>query len=140
MGYWQAMSQQNVQLLRTLFDGWARGDFGAGSDALAHDFVWRQLHGVVEPGSHQGARAGEALRRIFEVYEDFSVKAEEYIDAGDKVIVVARSHGIARASRLEMNQRLAFVWTVRDGKLVDNVQNPSRHRALAALGLADKVG
>jgi uncharacterized protein len=129
-----------VEIVRTLFDGWARGDFSAGSEMLAPDFVWRPLRGVVEPGSHQGAGAGEALRRIFEVYEAFSVKAEEYIDAGDKVIVVARSRGIARASRLEMDQRLAFVWTVRDGKLVHNEQYASRHEALAALGLADDAG
>lgn len=111
------MSEDNVELVRELYDSWARGDFRAGAELLAPDFEWVQRAGAVEPGTHRGAQAGDALRRIFEVWADFSVRAEEFIDAGEKVVVVARSRGIARGSGMQLDQVFAYVWTARDGQL-----------------------
>lgn len=68
------------------------------------------------------------------MYESFRVGAEEYIDLGDKVVVVARSHGRARASGMEMNQRFPYVWTVREGQLVCNETYADRASALEAVG------
>ncbi len=125
-----------MELVRGVYEGWARGDFSAGVDVLASDFEYRQLSGAVEPGSHRGSRVGGAMRKLFEVYEDFRVEAEEYIDAGDKVVVVARSYGIARRSKMPLDQRFAFVWTVEDGKLVATEVFPGRREALEAAGLS----
>jgi uncharacterized protein len=127
------MSEDNVELVRELYDGWARGDFSAGAELLAPDFEWLQLAGAVEPGSHRGEEAGSALRRIFEVWADFSVRAEEFIDAGEKVVVVARSRGTAKRSGMELDQVFAYVWTVRDGKLVRNEVFADRRAAFASL-------
>jgi ketosteroid isomerase-like protein len=131
------MSQENVEMVREIYRGWARGDFSAGADVLASDFEYRQLPGAVEPGSPRGAEVGRALRGIFDVYEDFRVDAEEYIDAGEQVVVVARSHGTARGSRMQLEQRFAFVWTVKDGKLARTQVYPTRREALGAIGLAE---
>jgi len=79
--------------------------------------------------------AFRAIYDIFEVYEDLCVEAEEYVDAGDTIVVVARAHGTARGSGLHMDQRLAFVWTVREGKPVQMEQYPNREDALKAVDL-----
>ena len=84
-----------------------------------------------------GADANRALRRIFEVYDDFRVEAAEYVDAGDTIVVVVRGHGTARGSGLQMDQRLAQAWAVREGKPVRMEQYPTRSEALKAVGLAD---
>jgi ketosteroid isomerase-like protein len=131
------MSQDNVELVRGIYEGWARGDWAVGGDAISPDFEWRQLRSAVEPGAHTGAGVGEAMRRIFDIWEDFAVEAEEYIDAGDCVVVVARSHGVARGSRIELDQRFAFVWTVRDGRLIRNEIYKDRAEALKAVGLEE---
>jgi len=131
------VSQKNVEVVRAVYDCWRRGDFRATANKVAPDFEWKQVHGVVEPGSHVGADAKRALRSIFEVYEDLRVEAEEYVDAGDTIVVVARAHGTARGSGLHMDQRLAFVWTVREGKPVQMEQYPNRADALKAVGLAE---
>jgi len=124
-----------VETVRAIYECWRRGDFRATADKVATDFEWKQVHGVVEPGSHVGADANRALRSIFEVYEDLRVEAEEYVDAGDTIVVVARAHGTALRSGLHMDQRLAFVWTVREGKPVQMEQYPNREDALKAVGL-----
>jgi ketosteroid isomerase-like protein len=113
------------------------GGVGLRGGGSAPDFEWKQVDGVVEPGSHVGAEANRALRNVFEIYEDFSVKAEEYIDAGDTVLVVARARGTARGSGLQIDQRWTFVWTVRDGRPVGMEQHPSREAALKAVGLEE---
>jgi ketosteroid isomerase-like protein len=64
------MSQENVELVRRIYDGWSRGDFGVGADLLAGDFEWQQHAEAVEPGSHRGVAIGHALEKIFEVYAD----------------------------------------------------------------------
>jgi len=128
------VSHENVEVVRAVYD---QGDLRATANKVAPDFEWKQVHGVVEPGSHVGADANRALRSIFEVYEDLRVEAEEYVDAGDTIVVVARAHGTARGSGLHMDQRLAFVWTVREGKPVQMEQFPNREDALKAVDLEE---
>ena len=127
-----------MAVVRAVYDCWARGDFRTSADKFAPDFEWVQLRAVVEPGSHRGPEARDrAMRSIFEVWENFRIEPEEYIDAGDRVIVVARSHGTARGSGMQLDQRFASVWTVRDGKAVRMELYASRDEALKALGLSD---
>jgi ketosteroid isomerase-like protein len=131
------MSRENVELVRLIHDGWSRGDFGVGTDLMAPEFEWHQYAEAVEPGSHRGAAIGGAISKIFEVYDNFRVEPEEYIDAGDKVVVTARAQGTGRGSGVELDQRFAFVWTVRHGKLADLVMFADRHEALEAAGLRE---
>ena len=131
------MSQENVEQIRAVYDCWARGDFRAPAERLGADFEWRQVHGVVEPGSHAGQKANRALRSVFDVYDDVRVEPEDYVDAGDSVVVVARFQGTARGSGLHVDQRFAFVWTVRDGNPIRMEQYGSREAALKAVGLEE---
>jgi ketosteroid isomerase-like protein len=133
--YCDLVSQQNLDLVRRIYEGWSRGDFSVGADLLAPDFEWRQHAEAVEPGSHRGEKIGGALKKIFEIYENFRIEPEEYIDADDRVIVVGRSRGTARGSGLEVDQPFAWVWTVRGGHLVRLEVYSAREQALAAAGL-----
>ena len=131
------MSQENVQLVRRIFDAWAEGDFSVGRDLVAENFEWRQPAEAVEPGSRGGEAIGGSLKRIFEVYENFTVTPEEFLDAGDQVVVVARVHGVSRGAGLALDQRFAFVWTVSDGRLARNEVFADRSQALAAAGISE---
>ncbi len=131
------MSQETVELVRTVLGGWARGDFRAGSDLLAADFEWKQRPDAVEPGSHRGASVGTALRQVFGVWENYRIEAEEYIDAGDRIVVVGRGRGTARGSGLELDQSLFFLWTARNGKLASVELFRDRGDALEAVGLSE---
>ena len=131
------MSRENVELVHRIHDGWSRGDFSIGTDLMAPDFEWHQHDEAVEPGSHNGAAIGGAIRRIFKVLEDFRVEPEEYIDAGDKVVVIARNRGTGKGSGVELDQRFAYVWTVQLGKLADLQVYEDRRNALEAAGLGE---
>jgi ketosteroid isomerase-like protein len=129
------MSKENVELVRQVYAGWARGDFSVG--ALSPDFRWGQLAGAVEAGERRGPEVADALRRLFEIYKDFRTDAEEFIDAGDRVVVVARSRGTARRSGMELDQRFAYVWTIQDGMLCGFQMYATRAEALDAVGLKE---
>ena len=131
------MSRENLELVRTVYEGWARGDFRAGADLFAPDFEWKQRPDAVEPGSHRGPAIGTALRRILEVWEDYRLEAEEYIDATDAVVVVSRARGTARGSGIPLDQRMVVVWRARDGKLVGIEAFGTREEALEAVGLPE---
>ena len=131
------MSQENVELVRTVFGDWARGDFRAASDLFAEDFEWKQSPDAVEPGSHRGASIRSALRQLFEIYENYRIEAEEYIDAGDGIVVVGRARGTARGSGMELDQGVFFVWRARNGKLASLEAFRDRGEALEAVGLQE---
>jgi uncharacterized protein len=129
------MSQENVEIVRLVHDRWARGDFAVGADLLAPDFEWHQFPQAVEPGTRRGPEVAEAFRRMFEIYEDMRVDPREFIEAGDKVVVIGRAFATARGSGMPLDTQIAFVWTVRDGKLVRNEAFTDRREALEAAGM-----
>jgi ketosteroid isomerase-like protein len=131
------VSQENVELARAIHEAWARGDFGARTELLAEEFSWDQHADAVEAGSRRGVEVGQSLRRIFEVYENYRITAEEFIDAGDHVVVMGRATGTAKTSRMELDQRFAFLWTVQRGLLTRLQVFTDPKEALEAAGLSE---
>ena len=113
------MSQENVEIVRSIFEAGRRGTSDVGWDLM--DPTSSGVH-AVRPSSrapHRGATVIErALENIFEIYEDFHVEAERYIDAGDQrswSFVPART---GEGAALDVDRKLRRLWTVADGKLV----------------------
>jgi ketosteroid isomerase-like protein len=61
---------------------------------------------------------------------------EEFIDAGDEVVVATRVSGRGRDG-IQLDVRIYAVWEIRDGKLVRLRMYADRERALGAAGLTD---
>ena len=130
------MSQENVERVRAVHDGWARR-FRVAQSCSRRISPGTSPHEAVEPGSRRGPEVRDALRNLFDVYDDYRVEASEFIDGGNAVVVVARSKGTAKASRMELDQLFAFVWTVQGGRLARLRVFTDREQALAAAGLRE---
>jgi ketosteroid isomerase-like protein len=130
------MSQENVELVRSLYEG--GGDRGR-LLALAHpDIVVDASRRVFNPTTHVGT---DGLRRMFaeadEVWEEFRVEPLEFIDAGDRVVVMVRTVGKGKGSGAEARQHSAQIWVLRDSLVVRwEVGYADRHEALEAAGLS----
>jgi ketosteroid isomerase-like protein len=131
------VSRTSLELVRTIYKAWSRGDFSVGEGLVGEDFEWHQFAQAVEPGARRGDAIGDSLRNLFEVYENFRVEPVEFIDAGDKVVVVQRARATGRGSGIELDQPLASVWTVQAETLVRHEVYLSRYDALRAVGLDD---
>ena len=136
------MSQENVEVVRRVYDAAARRDTEAVFSLYDPDVEWdgsRSRWAEVMPRPQ--VRGHEELRGVFreyfEMWETLEDDLQELIDAGDYVISVVTSRGRGRISGVEVEWAgNAGVWTIRDGKVVRVVWFSSRKEALEAVGLS----
>src|SRR2546430_9181954 len=125
------MSQENVELVRAIYGRWAAGSSARG--LIDADLEYVNPPYAVESGTRRDRRA---LAKVREVYPDFRVEPERFLDAGDDVVVIGTARGTA-ASGVEAQWRQGYVWTVRDGKAVRFRWLNHPHEALEAVGLRE---
>ena len=132
------MSQENVELLQSIYDRWAAGDFRAGRDLLDPDIttVWAQDFPTA--GTYHGPDAhAAAMREWLSAWTDLRLEAERFVDAGESVVVpfVVRARG--RESGAEVERRWAHRWTLHHGRVVRFEVHLDVGEALKALGLEE---
>ena len=126
-----SMSEQNVELVRTLFQQYNRGDYAAAAACLAPGVVY-------EVGQEVPAYGPDEVRAMWErwdgAWDDMDTVPEEFLDAGDHVVVTVHYSARGQGSGIEYDERLFDVYTVRDGKCVRKLEFRERSEALAAAG------
>ena len=125
------MSAANVDVVRAIYDAWAEGK--SARDFIDDDVEYVNPPYAVEPGTVRGRKA---FGRIRDVYPEFRLEPERYIDAGDDVVVIAKAHGRG-ASGLETQWRQGYVWTVRNGVAVRFRWFNDPREALEAAGVRE---
>ena len=135
------MSEENVAIVRRIFEAAARRDNSATLPLYAADVEWDISHAPAREliaGSHI-YHGHEGLAHFFaewyEAWENVDSDYEELIDAGDQVVSVETTRGRGRRSGAEVNIPHAAVWTIRDGKVARVVWYATRGEALAAAGV-----
>ena len=136
------MSEENVEIVRRVYDAVARHDTATVIAAYDPEVEWDTSRSPW--GSMMGGRlyrGHEGLRRFYrewyEAWGDYDEVLEELIDAGEQVIVAATGRGRGRASGAEVEWSQYGVWMIRDGKVIRVVWFPTRDEALKAAGLSE---
>ena len=133
------MSLENVELVRSAWDAWSRGDMQALFDFYDPEVEWDMTHSYV-PGmevfrGHDGIRS--FFREWGEFFAEYWAEPQEYIDGGDAVIVQIRQGGRGRASSVGVVMPVyRQVYRLRDGRAVRVEVYRERDEALEAVGLA----
>jgi ketosteroid isomerase-like protein len=132
------MSQENLDLVRSIYADWERGDFSSTKWADP-DIEYVHADGPA-PGSWKGlAGMAEAWREFLSVWDEVRASEEEYRELdGERVLVLFQMGGRGKTSGLEAAQlrtRGANVFHIRDGRVSRLVLYFDRERALADLGL-----
>jgi ketosteroid isomerase-like protein len=70
-------------------------------------------------------------------WEELEVTAEEFIDAGERVLVTVHHRGRGFGSGIEVEARFYLLYTLRDGKVVRQDEYAARAEALEAAGLSE---
>jgi ketosteroid isomerase-like protein len=100
--------------------------------------VWEGADDSLDRGPFRGREEVLAhVRSWMATLDAFRSEPEEIIDAGEKVVVAQRSHGILKGSNTEVDVRFATVWKIRDGKVVSHKQFRHLAEALKAVGLTE---
>jgi ketosteroid isomerase-like protein len=127
-----------VELVRSIYAAWERGDYG--SAEWAHPEIEYVIADGPAPGNWTGlAGMAEGVREALGAWTDMRQEAEECreLEKG-RVLVFTRWSGRGKASGLDLGQmrtRGADVFYVRDSKVTKLVTYFDRDRALADLDL-----
>lgn len=137
------MSQQNVEIVRRVFEAVARRDAAAvlslyDPEVEVYFFPGTLADRLGRAGNfhgHEGLRQFD--RELREAFEGFETNYEELIDAGDKVISASRYRARGRGSGIEIDGPPQFlVWTIREHRVSHVAWFVKREEALEAAGLS----
>jgi uncharacterized protein len=133
------MSEENVEIVRRGFEAWDAGDLDGMLALMDDDLVMRRLAPMADPGTWNGH--GGLLQNVGEwldTFDEFKMTAEEFIDAGEQVVVRVAQEGRGSVSGAPVTATFWFVFGVRDGKSVTTLDMyATRQEALEAAGLLE---
>jgi ketosteroid isomerase-like protein len=113
------MREADVEALERGYAALNRGDLSVVVDLLDPDIEWHEPGWSPEAGTHRGRDTFERFfRGWLESFEGFRVEPERVVQRGDRLIAVVRQTGTGRSSGVQVETRLAHVWTVANGKAV----------------------
>jgi len=136
------MSEENVEIVRRVYDAVDRGDTATVLALYDPEIEWEFARSPFRNMfKHDTYRGRDGLRDfIRERYEDawerIEDELEQLIDAGEQVISIIRTRGRGRASGIEVEKTHGGVWTVQNGAIT-RVEWMSHTDALEAAGLSE---
>jgi ketosteroid isomerase-like protein len=130
-----SLSGQNIALLRELYGAWGRGDFATGYafdpevefvriGAADLDGAWRGIDGM-----------WSAVVEWLRSWQLIRLEAEEFVECGDRVLVLTRQSGRGKHSGVLLDRELGDLFTFRNGKIVRLESYWNRDEAVRAAGL-----
>jgi uncharacterized protein len=114
------MSQNYVSTVREFYGAVARGDFA--KITLDPEIEWIEPYApdLWFSGTHHGPEevATEVIEPAFEKFNEFRVQCDQFLDAGDHVIVTGHFSGRAKDTGIELYAPFAHIWTLRGDRAV----------------------
>jgi ketosteroid isomerase-like protein len=129
------MASRNVDLIRPIYEEWGRGSWRMAFDVYDPHMEWGWsseflgLAGVYEDSRDPNPR----LKAWLSGWEYWRAEADEFLEFGDHVVVLATYHGRGKGSGVEIHQLGAHVFKLRDEKVVRLEIFASREKAIASV-------
>lgn len=131
------MPQERIDRLRANLEAFNRTGEVRG---LAPDFEIHQASSIIDTAGVFHGREG-ARRSMLELersFEDLSFEPERFFEApGGEIVIFIRARGRGRGSGIEIDNRIAWVWTFRGDEAVRLVIYEEQSEALKAVGISD---
>ena len=116
------MSQENVQVIRGVYDAFGKGDMEAVLEQMDQSIEWNEAENYLyaDRNPYVGPQAvlEGVFMRIGADWEGFTVAPDELLDAGDRVVAFGTYTGTHKATGREVQAQFAHVWGLREGKVV----------------------
>jgi ketosteroid isomerase-like protein len=113
--------ESQVEVVRSAYEAFARGDRDAALSAFAEDVIWEQAQGLPHGGVYRGL---EAVREhVFgpltrDWWETFAAPAHEFLEAAPHVVVLGRYEAVAKAGGAKLDVPFVHIWTFAEGRAV----------------------
>jgi ketosteroid isomerase-like protein len=137
------MSSKDVEIVREVFEGRINDDprldstWHNASEWLDPDFEYREDPALPGAGTYTGITAfRKAVSAYYDALSEMHLEAEEFIDAGDQVLVLLRWWARGR-SGVEAEMRQAGIFTVNEGRVASWQVFFDCDQAFRVVGLRD---
>ena len=115
------MSQENVELMRGLYEDFGAGDIQSVLGRMDEGIEWNEAENFLyaDRNPYVGPQAvlDGVLKRVGEDWEIFEVRPDELLDAGDRVVALGHYTAKYGATGREVRAQFAHVWGVKGGKV-----------------------
>jgi uncharacterized protein len=110
------VSEQDIESLRRIYDAFSRWDVEELVGDLAHDIEWSLPDPLPWGGMRHGHDGVLAFASVSQDHvEGRWADPDDFLDAGDRMVVLGRLRGRAKASGQDFEVEFAHVWTMTDG-------------------------
>jgi ketosteroid isomerase-like protein len=132
------MSEENVEIVRAIFDSWTHGDFRAAVSHLDEHVLFVVSRDFPEFGVFVGPEAvAEYTRGFLAQYQQATIEAKDLHPVGDTVLASVVQHSKGRASGIEGDLGYFILFTFRGRKIVRMESLRYEAEALQAAGLSE---
>lgn len=132
-----AVEATPTSMVRAIYEAINERDYEAGFALLDDEFEWIEPEQSLLGGRHRGfEEIRRAIEMQLEVFDEFTIKPEEFHEHGDRVAVPVRQRARGGVSGVEVEIRIGHLWTVRNGRIVRLEVFPAGDDARKAAELA----
>jgi uncharacterized protein len=117
----------NLEILKQAYQAFAEGNIAQVTANWAPDMVWAECTGFPysnEDGIYTGAQ--DVIEGIFakipEYYDGFNIEVTDFVDGGDKIVMVGYYKGIWKATGKNFKANATHTWTFKNGKITNFFQ------------------
>ena len=112
------MSTDNVDQLRNGYEAFKRRDMPVIFNLFDDEIVFYQSELLPWGGKYHGLQGVKEFFAKLLHHIDSQVDPQQFVEAGDSVVVIARLHGRVRVNNKPFDLSAVHVWTFRNGKAV----------------------
>lgn len=131
--------EPNVTIVEQLFDAFARRDADVMAELMAPDALFEPASTELATREPYEGREGlhTYLAELARTWAEFRVTIHEYRSMGDRVLALGRVYARSASPAFITDNEIAFVWWLRDGRIVRGRTHTDPHEAEADLSGPD---
>ena len=134
------MSHENVEIVREAWEAIQNGSPEKAAHLIDPEVEFRGTVGGIQEGevAHGQAEIDETFEaQDLEAWEERRLEAEEFVDAGDEVVILLHEFRRGKGSGIELEAKTAAVVAVSGGRVVRFQGYLDRGAALEAVRLSE---
>ena len=133
------MSQENVEIVRSSIETYNADGLEAAMPFLHPEVEW---HMNLEWPDAPVFRGHDGIRELAASFQDvlgeIRIEPDRFVDMGDDVVVIGRLCVTGTGSGVATESHRAWVYTLREGKIVRHLTFADDAEALEAVGLSER--
>ena len=116
------MSQENITVIRGMYESFSKGDVTSVLGQMHQHIEWREAENFIyaDRSPYRGPQAvlEGVFMRLASEWADFKVTPEEWLDAGNHIVVLGTYSGRHKESGRGVRAQFAHIWGVTHGRVV----------------------